>query len=335
MRRFAIITLGLSLTLTLSAYFSHPAQAITMSPVRTELSADPGQTIAGKFLIINDDRDTKLLYLVVQNFTAKDETGIPLFSPKKENFATWINLPKTITLGPREQKTVEYSVSVPRDADPGGYFSSIFASSLPPAEENNGSIGLGSDVGTLALLRVNGPITESTSILEFKTKDGSLFSSLPVDMYFRFQNSGESWVKPIGDVIVKNTFGGTSKIIRANPDGSNVLPKSIRRFDVAWLTSPGAELQDKDAQRPPTAPEGFWNKVKHEWRYFGLGRYTANLTLTYNNDTSTTQQAHLAFWIIPWHFLAVAVPAIIVLLILLYLFIKYYNRSIVRRAQRR
>ncbi len=311
------------------------AHAITVSPVRTELSADPGQTIAGKFLVINDDRDTKLLYLIVQNFTAKDESGLPALSPKKEGFATWIDLPKTITLGPREQKTINYTVSVPSGTEPGGYFASILTSNLPPKEEADGSIALGSEVGTLALLRVNGPVFEGVNILEFKTKNGSWFSSLPVDLYFRFQNSGQTWVKPVGDVIIKNTFGATSKIIPANPDGSNVLPKSIRRFDVSWMQSGGKEIQDKDTKRPENSPKGFWNKVKHEWRYFGLGRYTVNLTLTYNNDTSTTQKASTAFWIIPWHLLLVAIPSIFIILIILYFFLKHYNRYIIRKAQKR
>src|SRR3989338_4933867 len=323
---FSILTM---LLVSSSFYITTPeAKAITVSPVRTEARAEPGQTIPGKFLVINDDRDTKLLYLLVYNFNAKDERGLPEFSPKQENLSTWINLPKTITLGPREQKTVEYTIAIPENTEPGGYFSGIFSSSLPPEEQDDGSIALGSQVGTLVLLSVGGSITESTSILEFKTKDKKVFSSLPVDFYFRFQNSGESWVKPKGDVIIENTFKQTSKVIQANPDGSNVLPKSIRRFELAWLTNAGSEVQDENAERPPAPPEGFWNKVKHEWKYFALGRYTANLTLTYNNDTSTTQTAVASFWVIPWHFLAVAIPSILILLIILYLIIKYYNRYI-------
>lgn len=335
--RFNFFVLCSLLTAAVVGIFSihtRSVYAVTMSPVRAELAANPGQEILSKFIITNEELGTNTFYLLAQNFNAKDESGTPVFSPKKDGLASWMHLPETLTLGPREQRVVEYSVAIPPDTEPGGYFTGIFASSAPPTEKEDGTIAIGSQVGTLVLLRVNGTITEGVDILEFKTKDRKLFSSLPVDFYFRFQNSGESWVKPIGDLIIKNTTGTTSKVIAANPDGSNVLPKSIRRFDVSWLTNTGKDVQDKHAERPPEAPLGYWNKVKYQWKYFALGRYTANLSLTYNNDSSTTKRAHASFWVVPWHFLSIAIPAGLFALYLLRFAIKRYNRYIIRRSQK-
>lgn len=317
-------------------YFVPRVEALTVSPVLAELKAEPGQQLRTTFILTNEERDTKTFYLSAQNFSAKDESGTPQFSPKKEGLAAWAQLPQVITLGPKEQKEVTYTVSIPANAEPGGYFASIFASTLPPEEQSNGDISLGSKVGMLVLLRVGGAITESVDIVEFETKNKqALFLSLPVDFYFRFQNSGQSWVKPVGDVVVENIFSQTSAIIPANPDGSNVLPKSIRRYEVSWLERGQEGVQSLHSERPEPLPAGFWNRVKHEWRYFALGRYTASVSLTYNNDTSTTTKASTSFWVIPWHFLLVVVPSIIITLLILWFLLKRYNRWVVRRAGKR
>lgn len=333
-RSIKIITLLASTLLPLAAVFT-VAHALTMSPVKAELAADPGQRIDTNFILTNEQNDTNTYYISAQNFNAKDESGTPLFSPKKDGFVTWIEVRSSVVLGPKEQKEIPYSVTIPHGTEPGGYFAGIFASSIPPEEKNNGDVAVESQVGTLLLLRVSGPVTEETSILEFFTKEKkSVFASLPVDFYFRFQNSGQSWAKPLGDIVIKNMAGKTSKVIPANPEGSNVLPKSIRRLEGAWLTNTGDQIQGKNAERPPVTPSGYWNKVKHEWKYFALGRYTANLSLTYNNDTSTTAKAATAFWVVPVHFLSVVIPAGILALLILRFFIKRYNRLIISRSQK-
>ena len=66
------------------------ARALTMSPVKSELTADPGQRIQTKFILTNERNDTNVYYLTAQNFNSKDESGTPLFSPEKDVFASWI-----------------------------------------------------------------------------------------------------------------------------------------------------------------------------------------------------------------------------------------------------
>lgn len=335
MNRLAKIFACLLFICLLCVSLQGTAKALTVSPVKAELEIDPGKRLHSQLVLTNERQDTKIYYISVQNFNAKDESGVPQFSPKKDGLASWVEVESKIVLGPKEQKDVPFSIAVPLGTEPGGYFAGIFASAVPPEERSNGDVAVETQVGSLLLVRVSGAVTESTEILEFFTKDKkSVFASLPIDFYFRFQNSGQSWAKPLGDLIIKNIAGKTTKVIPANPDGSNVLPKSIRRFEEAWLTNTGDQIQERNAERPPAPPEGYWNKVKHEWKYFAFGRYTANLSLTYNNDTSTTAKATTAFWVIPIHFLSVVIPASILTLIILRLFIKQYNRHIITRSQK-
>ena len=51
------------------------AQAVTMSPIRIELAADPGEQTNGIVKVYNDARQERTLYLSVAKFESKDENG--------------------------------------------------------------------------------------------------------------------------------------------------------------------------------------------------------------------------------------------------------------------
>lgn len=291
------------------------AIALTVSPVRIEREVDPGTTFSDKISLQNDKSETQTYYIQFRNFESQGENGQPVFTTNNSGLASWMSAVKSVTVAPKEWKDVNLEITVPQDADPGGYTAAIFGTTLAPDIQGNSEVGVESDVGALVLLRVKGNFEQGATILDFKTTNTeNTPRSLPVDFSFRFQNIGDSWVKPIGDITIKNIFGRTSKLVPANPAGSNVLSKSIRKFETSWLASSGGSAQDPKAERPPAIPQGFWNKVKHEWKYFALGRYTANLSLTYNNDTSTTTAAKTTFWVIPWHLLAVIAAGLAVLI---------------------
>lgn len=287
--------------------------ALTVSPVRVERETDPGTTFTDKITFYNDRNESQSYYITFHNFEAEGETGQPVFSKEISGLASWMSAPPSITVPPKTWQDIVVTVTVPENTEPGGYTAAVFGSTLPPESTGGGEVGVQSDVGSLFLLRVKGNFEQGATILDFKTTNTSKTpSSLPIDFSFRFQNTGQSWVKPVGDITIKNIFGKTSKLVLANPAGSNVLSKSIRKFETSWLAN-GGGAQDPKVERPPAIPQGFWNKVKHEWKYFALGRYTASLSLTYNNDTSTTTAAKTAFWVMPWHLLGVIIAVLAVL----------------------
>lgn len=325
----------ITLALVALLLFSKNASALTISPPKTELSADPGSVLHGQLKLINDERQSKTVYFLIRNFEAKNESGTPDFPEKQQNLATWISIQPSATVGPKQDILVPYTITVPNNAEPSGYFAVIFAASLPPGADGGGQVALGTDLGNLVLLRVNGNLTEGANILEFNTKDKKhWFSSLPIDFYYRFQNNGDSWVKPLGDIVIKNIFGKNTKIVPTNAEGGNVLPRSIRRYEVSWLTLKG-QVEDRSNARPPEPPKDFWKKVGYEWRYSPLGlRYTAKLGLTFG-ATQDHDRASIVVWIIPWHLLLVVIPSAILLLALLWFFIVRYNRYVIRQAQKK
>ena len=295
-------------------FLSHTpsAQAVTVSPLRLELSASPGDTVSAQFKLYNEENKTNVYYFSTANFDAKDESGQPQFTTDTQGLASWVQRPTNLTLQPKSYQVVDFSITVPRDAEPGGYFSAVLASTLAPETGESQSVSLANQVGVLLLFRVNGDVAEGADVLEFDTaKKQHFFTALPVQFYYRFQNGGDVWLKPLGDIIISNIFGSTTKIIKANSTGGDVLPKSIRRFQAAWLESGGNIEQDPLLITSPISPKGFWATVNYQWKNFVFGRYTANLNLVYGTDVKQGITKKIAFWVFPWQLLLVEIISFI------------------------
>ncbi len=311
------------------------ARAVTMSPIRIELATDPGGQTNGVVKVYNDERNERTLYLSAAKFESKDETGEPKFVPEKDGLASWINIQSSVTVPPLEAKEVPFTVNVPANADPGGYYAAVFASVIPPIPDAQ-QIALKSDVGTLILFRVNGDFPEGETILEFNTKNKKkVFNSLPVEFYYRFQNSGADRARPLGDITIRNLFGGLAKVVTANRAAGNVLPQSIRKFDAAWVTSGGDDVETNyDTVKQPEF-KNFFDAVKYQTSNFALGYYSAELQLSVNNDASRSYVKHTSFWVLPWQLLLVILAILLVfvlpLLILFGAIVVYYRR---RQASR-
>ncbi len=303
------------------------ARAMTISPVRLEISGDPGATVGGFFKIINDEAEEKTLYTVFQNFEAMGESGSPSFVTAKEGLATWITAPDKITVAPGETKIVDFSVTVPADAEPGGYFSAIFLGTNPPAENPN-QLSIGARIGTLLLFRVSGDVEEGASLLEFATKDNQKwFSALPINYYYRFQNTGADRVMPKGELVIKNTFGMKTKVQNANPVQGNVLPKSIRRFELWWQKD-----SEEAAAKPQPENLGFFSSIKYQWSNFAFGRYVAHLDLKYGS-TDEVVKSSFAVFIFPWQLLLTELLALLIIIFILRFVIKRYNNYVIKRAR--
>ncbi|MFA5946461.1 MAG: hypothetical protein WC813_00365 [Patescibacteria group bacterium] len=303
------------------------AFALTVSPVKLETIGDPGKTITGEIILLNEEDKEITYYSSFERFDAEGESGNPVFSKVTEGLPTWITIRDSVTLGPHERLTVPYTVEIPNDAAPGGNFAAIFWNTVPPDELNTGEVALGAKVGILMLLRISGDILEGGNLLEFGIKHNqTFFTAPPVDFWYRFKNTGIDRVKPSGTVTIRNTFGLKTTEFNANPTDGNVLPDSIRRLTTYW--------NEKDSQGSEIKyPEelSFASQVKYELTHFHLGRFTAKLHLEYGTDGKTTD-AKVSFWMIPWHALILIISALFVALVLGIIFITRYNRWIIKRA---
>lgn len=314
-------------------FFPHAAKAYIIDPNRQEIAGDPGSVISSQFNVINTTDQPQTFYVSVQNFEAADETGNPKFVNTKEGLSIWTSFPASVSAAAHGTATIPFKVTVPKDADPGGYSAGIFAATQPPSTENS-NVSIGSRVGMLLLFDVNGNVTDSISILEFGTQGlHRFYSVLPIDFYYRFQNSGADRIKPLGDVLIVNMFGHTTKILDANSVDGNVLPKSIRRFESAWFRD-GGYVNEAPAVFPTDPPHlSFFGAAKAELTNFAFGLYTAHLNLAYGNTIQKSATATFRFFIFPWQLLIILLVLLAILYWILKISIRRYNRHIIRQAQ--
>lgn len=312
------------------------AQAITIIPPRIELSADPGKTISNSVKIYNEMGSVLTLYTSTANFTAKNgKEGVPEFlSPEDSAYglASWILIEKgPIIILPSEYKSIDYSISIPQNADPGGHYAGIFFQNGNPEDRSDKpAIGLSSKAGTLVLLEVSGNIIESGELKSFGIKNGKkFFEHLPIEFSVGFGNTGNVHLRPEGSIEITNMFGKTVAKIDVNKRkigaGANILPKTTRHFEEPWGASEnissGSEL-------------GFWDKIKFEQNNFALGRYAAKLNLAYGNKNQTIEKT-IEFWIFPWQLMLVYLFKAAFLILALIFLVRKYNRWIVKKAMKK
>ena len=307
--------------------FSGDANALTVSPVRFEVSADAGEEIIDSIILYNDTDVTQSLYTSYANFEARGESGTPAFLEEKTDLATWIKTNPNVVIQPGESKIVPFTIKIPSEAEPGGYFATIFFGTVAP-EGSGSQLSIGAKTGVLVLLRVNGEIDEDGGILEFATVNNqTFFTALPVSFTYRFQNSGSDRVKPDGFVNIENIFGGKAAKLMANPVDGNVLPESVRRFEVVWN-------DDGNAVEPLSDKSSFFEKVGFEWKNFAFGKYTATLNLSFGATGGDMDPMSFKFWVFPWHLIIFLIIAGIIIFLVLKTTIKKYNRWIVSQAEK-
>jgi hypothetical protein len=331
----AFIFLLIAVATGLPGFTIQPAQALTVTP-RLELNGDPGATVLSEIKITNEERESKTFYLRTENFNAQDETGNPSFNLRREGLSTWIKAPLSITLGPGETINFPVEIEIPPAADPGGHYAAIFFLTEPPSSDESGTVAISAKLGTLILLRVNGDFVQDANIVEFGTVEKKkFFSHLPIQFYYRFQNTGDDHLKPIGDIQITNLLGQTTKILVANPVDGSVLSKSVRKFFSVWSAQRGPLKQEAITDLPQGDKLAYWDAAQYQLRHFAMGRYTATLEVAFGTKELKSDSAEFTFYIIPWQLLSLAVPLLVIVLIILRWMIKRYNRYIIRKAQQR
>lgn len=335
MRYLIIVTI---LALVGSFFFTQNANALTVSPPRIEVAGDSGQTIKGKYDLINEQDIAQTFYSSFENFEARGESGSPYFFPSNDGLATWISTDSQISLKGGEKVSIQYSIQIPKDAEPGGHFAAIFWGTSPPKAED-GQVSIGGKIGILILLKVSGETEESGGLLEFRAKNGRLLISLPTYFFYRFSNDGGDRIRPMGEIKIRNTFGLTSAIIDANKSEGNILPGSIRKFTALWHTK-GQRIDDltKNEEIELSAKisaeekerKGFFKSAGSQWRNFAFGIYSAKLNISYGEGANVAEGGFL-FFVLPWQLLTIILIVLAILGFFGKIGLKKYNNWIIKK----
>lgn len=260
--------------------------AISVSPLTFELTANPGDRFNNVVKVYNNGDTPVAVSMEVQNFSAKGERGevtLAIGEDSTYSLAMWISVsPQTFQIEPRSFRPVEFTVTLPPNAEPGGHYGTILASVTGVVQEGTGA-AISQKIGSLLLLQVSGTAKELLSVVSIEAPQFSEYG--PVVIATRFQNSGTVHLKPRGFVLVQNMFGGETA--KMNLEQKNVLPNSIRRIE---------------------------SKLDQKWLW---GKYTATLTAIYGSANEPLSYT-TTFWVIPWRVSSAVFVAALIVLIILY-----------------
>jgi len=247
-----------------------------VGPGRTELELKPGQTIVKEITVTNRISDNRTFKLEVEDITGSSDgsSAVGLTGEERGPYSIrdYISFPaETFTLKLGERARIPVTITVPPDAEPGGYYGSVLVSTI----RDNGSVDVAAPrspiiarVGSLFFLRVSGE-----ALVEGKTVEVSLINDKwwyekgPIQIGVLYKNTGSVHVNPYGELTVKNMFGEEVGFIELEP--WFVLPSSLRLREITWD------------------------------REFLLGRYTvvAQINRGYND---IIDEVSVSFWVLPW-----------------------------------
>lgn len=291
---------------------------IKISPTKIEDIVDPGGVYNYSIKITNPSDTSIRLYAYLKDFKASGEGGDPiLIAPGSEDgyfLASWIDITgEGIDFKPGEEKKISFTVNVPPETGPGGYYGGVFFGTQAPklnieSEDKGAGMAISQQTGSLVLLQVKGDALEEASIREFNTDREFYGTPYEVNFTTRIENKGNVHVKPQGQISIENLFGEEVAAIRVNEAGGNILPGQIRRFDNSWEGS------------------------------MGFGRYKAVIGLSYGTSVDLGGQGKQTlytekyFWIMPWKIILPVLSTVAFLFILLAVFLRLYRNKAVRSA---
>ena len=322
MSRFARIMAGIVLANLAAVPIVHAQQSVSVSitPPLIQLTIGPGESWSSTLKVVNSNPYDVTYYASIVDFAAQGEEGtgtfIPLVDaadtePNSYSLASWTTLSKDpIVIEAGKSGDVPFMVRVPAFAEPGGHYAAILVGTDPGGVQLDGpTMRVSSYVSSLVLVRIRGEATESGRIREFRA-DTAISATADADFILRFENTGNTHLRPQGDITIYNMWGKKRGELAVNQDGNfgNVLPQSTRKFGFRW--SGDTDLLD-------------------------IGRYSAVATLTFGEDGKRNISATTYFWVVPAKPVALTLGSVLAfLLVLTWLIRRYIRRALLLEKER-
>lgn len=263
---------------------------LTISPLNFELTANPGDTLTNTLRVFNPSGLELTVQMTVEDFAVAGEAGQVLVEPvetESYSLARWVTVsPDIFTLLADGRQTVEFTITVPESAEPGGHYGTVLAS-LTAAAGGGGLTGaaVAQKVGSLVLLSVSGNAVEDLRIKEFTAPEFLEYG--PIPFVIRFENQGTVHVRPRGFVTITNWLD--KKVMDLEFPQKNVLPGSVRKVETSW-----------DAK----------------WLF---GKYAATVVGSYGTTNTPISPRVITFWVIPWKVVSAAGAGLFIVLVFFFL----------------
>lgn len=294
------------------------ANTLKVSPVRTDITINAGQSGEVPITVTNLTSSDILVAPIENDFVQGDENGTPSIILDADEYAPTHSLKRfmvpleNVTVPANGSTIVRVQINVPAGAQAGGYFGALrFAPTTP---DTGGQVNLSASVASLILLTVPGPVTEQLNLTSFELMQGGkagtdFRDANDLKIAFRFENKGNIQQAPFGKISVTQ--------------GKEVV------YDYDF---------NDEAPRDVILPDGArkWEVPLENIGDFGY--YTVHGTFAYGS-TNKTIEVERSFWVIPTYMIIAAIALVALLIAGIVFFIFWLKgrrkRAIRRRAGRR
>jgi hypothetical protein len=221
------------------------ASGVRISPTRAEETVKQGESSVAKFSVKNVTSSQVKIVTELNDFDPQEDGSPKPLKADEHNSATLkdiVTLPADKILEPNEEADMAVTLNVSANQAPGSYYGLILYKAVPLGEQGPGQVSLTGSVAGIVLVNVPGQVSESMSLVSIMAgkRTGSSteirFSNVfaqPFDnVQVLLKNTGNSFLKPYGRVIVKNMQGKqvTAYELNDTDPKANVLPNSKRGF---------------------------------------------------------------------------------------------------------
>jgi hypothetical protein len=248
-----------------------------VGPGRAEMVVQPGETVTTYISVANRISDNRTFEITVEDIagSASGEASVVLLGDEVGPYTIkdYLTVPeKTFTLQLGERARLPISITIPPDAEPGGFYGSVLISTVRSDEAAPTGQAARSPIiariGTLFFVTVPGEV-----VMGGEVKDWSLLNKKwwyergPIEFSIAYENTGSVHLNPYGELRIKNLFGEEVGFVELEPWFA--LPKSLRSRDIVW---------DRELL---------------------FGRYEATVAINRGYDDIVDERS-LVFWVLPW-----------------------------------
>lgn len=217
---------------------------LQLSPTRTDLSGQPGETKTFSVIVRNITQTDVTAQVFLNDFQSDNSSGTPqiIVDDNQRTPYSLANMLKDFTdvdLKAGETKEIKLTVQIPTNASPGAYFGALRYAAIPKGRvqtEAERQVALTASVAHLVFVEVPGDINEQIQIESLRAqregKGGSFFLQSPDQVALGVKNLGNGFSRPFGTVTVTGPFGrqvSSYEINNTDPRGI-ILPQSTRVF---------------------------------------------------------------------------------------------------------
>ena len=211
-----------------------PSQAISLSPATTQVSIDPGKSASDKIEVINTGDDSFNVTFSVAPYYVTGQNYDPHFTqlPGTVDASKWITITSTkATLESHKVLAENYTISVPANTAPGGYYAVIFAETSQ-SNVSAGGVVPHNRVGNIVYITVNGDV-KTSGYVKGSSLPGFTFSpTVPLDI--QVANDGGVHFQTTASFSVKDITG--KEVYSAHFDRL-ILPSTVRNITTSWTAS--------------------------------------------------------------------------------------------------